>query len=308
MIYVIFLVSLVAVSKGADWLVDGAVGIARALRISQIVVGATIVSLGTTLPEALVSSFAAYQGRSEVIAGTALGSILFNTAVILGIAVLIKPPLLTSKEPFFKAGTMIAVPVLFALLSLDHHISRWDALLLVFILILFLVSNMMKGMRESKEEAYTVVTKDLKKHVIQLVIGSAAVILGARFLLNSGVEIARALGVSEAIIALTLLAVGSSLPELITGITAARKGHTDLVLGNVMGANTLNIIFVIALAGLIQPFAVNPEVLRIEIPISLLMMGVLFVPALFAKRIGRWQGLITVLGYVVCLMFIISVR
>lgn len=308
MIYIIFIASLLAVTKGADWLVDGAIGVANVLGISHIVVGATVVSLGTTLPEALISSFAAIQGRNEVIAGTTLGSILFNTAVILGLAILIKPPKLTSREPFFKAGTMIVVPILFALLALDHHISRGDALVLVAVLVFFVISNMRKGMDESQDQDKVKEEGILLRHAVRMIVGSAAVILGARFLLNSGVEIARLLGVSESVIALTLFAVGSSLPELITAITAARKGHIDLVLGNVMGANTLNIIFVMALAGLIQPFTVKPSVLQVDVPLSLLMMGILFVPALITKRINRVQGLLTIVGYILCLVFIIGVR
>jgi len=308
MVYIIFLISLLAVSKGADWLVDGAVGITKSLGISPVIVGATVVSLGTTLPEALISSFAAYQGRSEVIAGTALGSILFNTAVILGLSVLIKPAIISSRDTLYKAGTMIAVPTLFALLSLDHHISRWDALLLVFIPLLFLISNMMKGVKQSQGNNNKETGQKLSQHFIRLAAGCASVVLGARFLLDSGVKIARFLGVSEAVIALTLFAVGSSLPELITGITAAKRGHIDLVLGNIMGANTLNIIFVMSLSGLIQPFAVDPNVLQADIPLSLVTMGILFVPALFTRRIDRWQGLITILGYILCLIFIIGIR
>ncbi len=287
---------------------DGAAGITKSLGISQVIVGATVVSLGTTLPEALISSFAAYQGRSGVIAGTALGRSLFNTAVILGLSVLIKPAVISSRDTLYKAGTMVAVPTLFALLSLDHHISRWDALLLIFILLLFLFSNMMKGIQQSQEQNNKEAEQRLPRQLIQLAAGCAAVVLGARFLLDSGVEIARSLGVSEAVIALTLFAVGSSLPELITGLTAARRGHIDLVLGNIIGANTLNIIFVMSLAGLIQPFAVDPRVLQADIPLSVVTMGILFVPALFTRRIDRWQGLLTIIGYILCLLFIIGVR
>lgn len=304
MVYIIFLLSLVAVTKGADWLVEGAIGFTSILGISQIIVGATVVSLGTTLPETLISSFAAFQGKGEVIAGTALGSILFNTAVILGLAALIKPPKFTSREPFYKAGTMVGVPILFALLALDHHISRGDALLLAFILFVFLVSNVKQGMQESEAQKETTDKKDLYTHVAHFIAGSVLVVVGAKFLLDSGVGIARALGISEALIAVTLFAVGSSLPELITAITAAKKGHTDLVLGNVMGANILNIIFVMATAGLIRPFAVNPIFFQRDIPYSLLMMAILFVPGLFNKRISRIQGLITMLGYVAYLVFI----
>ena len=292
-------------TKGADWLIEGAIGLSKKLGISQVVVGATIVSLGTTLPEALISGFAAYHGKAEVIVGTNLGSILFNTAVILGLGVLITPLSLDSRDSFYKAGTMIAVPVLFALLSLDHHISRWDALLLIIVLLVFLISNMKKEYGRDQEQVQPQQGK-LDPDTVHLLAGSVTVVLGARFLLSSGTQIARALGVSEAIIALTLLAVGSSLPELITGITAARKGHIDLVFGNVMGANTLNIVFAMSLAGLIQPFAVNPSVLQVEIPLSLLMMGILFVPALFTKRITRVQGLLTILGYIFCLTFLIA--
>ena len=306
MTYIIFIISLVAVTKGADWLVEGAVGFTNVLGISQIVVGATVVSLGTTLPEALISAFAAFQGKGDVIAGTALGSILFNTAIILGLAVLIKPPGLTSSEPFYKAGTMSAVPILFALLALDHHISRGDALLLALVLLLFLASNMLKGMRDSKNHKDELPRNHLYPYLLRFLAGTVLVVLGARFLLDSGVEIARILGVSESIIALTLFAVGSSLPELITGITAARKGHTDLVLGNVMGANTLNVIFVMAMAGLIRPFTVNPNALQKDIPFSLVLMGVLFLPALVNKRINRWQGLITILGYLTYLFFVMT--
>ncbi len=305
MIYIIFLASLLAVIKGADWLIDGAIGFSTKMGISQVVVGATIVSLGTTLPEALIAGFAAYHGKGEIIVGTALGSILFNTAVILGLAVLIRPPKLDSRESFYKIGTMIAVPILFGLLSLDHHISRLDALLLITVLLVFLIANMRKGMAKTQKQAKPQQRK-LAQDAIHLLAGSAAIVLGARFLLDSGVQIARVLGVSEAIIALTLLAVGSSLPELITGITAARKGHIELILGNVMGANILNILFAMSVAGIIQPFAVNPSVLEVDVPLSLLMMGILFVPALFTQAISRVQGLLTIISYVLCLTFIIT--
>lgn len=300
MIYIIFLFSLIAVTKGADWLVEGAVGLTNIWGISQIVVGATIVSLGTTLPETLISAFAATQGKGDVIAGTALGSILFNTAVILGLATLIKPPRVQGRDTFFKAGTMVGVLVLFTLLGFDAHISRFDALLLVLVLALFLYSNIKTGVNGAKEEKGSVSKNELYGHIFRFLIGCSFVVGGAHFLLESGVEIARILHVPEAIIAVTLFAVGSSLPELITSVTAARKGHTDLVLGNVIGANTLNIIFVISTAGLIRPFAVAASILTTEVLISLLVMSILLLPSLFIKRISRIQGFITIsiyLGY-----------
>ncbi|NMA61357.1 MAG: calcium/sodium antiporter [Firmicutes bacterium] len=297
MVYLIFILSLVAVTKGADWLVEGAVDLARLWGVSQIVIGATIVSLGTTLPETLISAFAAAQGKGDVIVGTAIGSIIFNTAVILGLAAIIRPPKLTERQPFYKAGTMVGVLVLFALLAWDLYISRGDSILLAFILILFLGSNMWNGTKKSEKERVVASKNEVSKHLFHLIIGSIFVVAGAHFLLESGVEIARILRVPEAIIAVTLFAVGSSLPELITAITAASKGHTDLVLGNVMGANTLNIVFVISTAGLISPFSVAPSVLSVDVLFSLIMMSVLLIPALFTKKISRLQGIISIIAY-----------
>lgn len=307
MIYLIFILSLVAVTKGADWLVEGAVGLTRLWNISQIVVGATVVSLGTTLPEALISSLAAAQGKGDIVAGTAIGSFIFNAAVILGLSAVFKPPRLSGKDTFFKAGTMIGVLILFALLALDLHISRWDALLLAAVLILFIASNIHSSRRSSRNRN-NFSKSDLYAYLFRLTLGIALVVGGAHYLLESGVEIALILGIPEAIIAITLFAVGSSLPELITAITAARKGYTDLVLGNVLGANTLNIVFVISAAGLIRPFSIAPEVLRIDVPFSLLIMGILILPAFFKKKITRAQGILSILSYFGYITFLILTR
>lgn len=306
MVYIIFILSLVAVTKGADWLVLGAVRLTNMWGISQIVVGATIISLGTTLPEALISTFAAVQGKGDVIVGTALGSVFFNTAVILGLAAVIKPPRLKGRDPFLKAGTMVFVLLLFGLLALDLLLSRFDAFILLLVLGAFLISNVKNGLNSAQEEKHAVSKKELYKAIFQVVSGCLFVVGGAQFLLNSGVEIARLLKVPEAIIAVTLFAVGSSLPELITGITAARKGHTDLVLGNVIGANTLNIVFVIATAGLIRPFPVASGVLTADLTVSLIAMGVILIPALFTRKIQRSQGIVTILLYTAYLYMVLG--
>ncbi len=306
MLYLIFLLSLAAVTKGADWLVEGAVGLTRFWGISQVIVGATVVSLGTTLPENLISSLAALKGKGDVVAGTAIGSILFNTAVILGLAAILRPPRLEDKDTFFKAGTMAGVLILFALFSLDLHISRWDALLFVALLILFLASNIHSGRRTAENEKFDFSKRDLYSYSARLIVGIALVVGGAHYLLESGVAIAMVLGIPEAIIAITLFAVGSSLPELITAVTAARRGYTGLVLGNVLGANTLNIVFVVATAGLLRPFSIDPDVLRIDVPSSLLVMGILIVPALWRKKISRLQGVVTILLYFAYIAFLLS--
>ncbi|NLJ80230.1 MAG: calcium/sodium antiporter [Firmicutes bacterium] len=305
MVYLIFILSLSAVTKGADWLVEGAVGLTKLWGISQIVVGATIVSLGTTLPENLISALAAAQGKGHIVVGTALGSILFNTAVILGLAAVIRPPQIRDKDTFLKAGTMVGVLVLFTVLALDLHIARWESALLALILFFYLGSNIWNSRRRSARGHKNNSKADFRLHLFRVGLGSAFVVLGAHYLLDSGVEIARIFGVPEAIIAFTLFAVGSSLPEFVTAMAAAWKGHTDLILGNVLGANTLNIIFVITTAGLIRPFLVDPAVLRTDVPLSLLLIAVLLFPAIFTKKISRLQGLITLLAYFAYIIFLI---
>lgn len=304
-ILLIFIVSLIAVTKGADWLVEGAVGLAQIWGIPQIIVGATIVSLGTTLPETLISSFAAVQGKGDVVLGTSLGSILFNTAVILGLASVIRPPQVKDKDTFFKAGTMIGVLVLLGILASDRMISRFDSFVLALILLFYLGSNVWAGMNTSNGEKNNHSRSDLWRNIRNFSLGTVLVVLGARYLLDSGVEIARILGVPEAIIAVTLFAIGSSLPELITATTAAIKGHTGLVLGNVFGANTLNIIFVIAISGLIRPFPVASSVITMDIPAALFMMAVLVLPAFFTKRITRVQGAVTIIAYFTYIVFLV---
>lgn len=305
MVYIIFLISLIAVSKGADWLVEGAVAVTKIWGISQILVGATLISLGTTLPEMVVSALAAAQGKGDVVTGTALGSIIFNTAVILGLAAIIKP-LRLQRETFIKAGTMLGVLALFSLLAADGHISRFDSLVLVLALLAFLGTNVWEGLTNSKPQKNggTKAANDILMHLARLGLGAALVVGGAHYLLESGVAIAQRFGVPEAFIALTLFAIGSSLPELITAITAARKGHTDLVLGNVIGANILNIVFAVGIAGIIKPFAVAPRAYEVDVPAGLTAMAILFIPGFFSKKISSLQGLLTTLAYAAYLVLV----
>lgn len=305
MVYLVFFLSLTAVTFGADWLVEGAVQLTKLWGISQIVVGATIVSLGTTLPETLISAFAAVQNKGDVVLGTAIGSIIFNTAIILGFATLIRPPRVKDKDAFYRAGTMIGVLVLFGLLAYDSYISRWDSLLLFAILLLSMFLTVRQGRNNRGEMQENRSDHNLWKPIVRFLLGCLLVVGGAHFLLESGVLIAQQFNVPEAIIAVTLFAAGSSLPELITAITAARKGHTGLVLGNVIGANTLNIVFVMSAAGFIRPFSVPHSTLSFDIPVGLGLMALLLLPAIRTKEIKRWQGVLSIFAYLIYLYIVI---
>lgn len=303
-VYLLFIVGLIAVIKGADWAVDSAVWLSKSFGIPEVIIGATIVSIGTTSPETMISALGAYRGSSDIVVGTFLGSILFNTGTILGIGCLIHPIKVKAKDSLVKIATMIGVLILFGLLSIDGTISGFDTFVLLALLIGYIAMNIfVSNNNKSKNQEHTYEKKQLLYQIAQFVFGIIAVVLGARVLLDSGEQIAYALGISEAIIATTVYAAGSSLPELVTSLTAAYKGHSGIMLGNVIGANTLNVIMVAAISSLISPLSIGSQVLTTQIPTALLIMAVLVVPAFFTKKITRVQG---VLAFLIYLIFIIN--
>lgn len=303
-VYLLFIIGLIAVIKGADWAVDSAVWLSKSFGIPEVIVGATIVSIGTTLPETMISALGAYRGSSDVVVGTFLGSILFNTGTILGIGCLIHPIKIRTKDSFLKIGSMIGVLILFGLLSVDGTIRGFDTFILLALLVCYLVMNIyVSNNNKNKNQKHTYDKKQLVHEIIQFVVGITAVVLGAKVLLDSGEQIAHAFGISEAIIATTMYAAGSSLPELVTSLTAAYKGHSGLMLGNVVGANTLNVILVAGVSSLISPLSIGSQILSAQIPTALLIMAVLFMPAFFNKKITRIQGL---LAFLIYLIFIIN--
>lgn len=299
-VWVLFIVGLIAVIKGADWVVDSAVWLSKSFGIPEVIVGATIVSIGTTLPETMISSLGALRGSSDVVIGTALGSIIFNTGMILGLGALIKPVLIKDKDSFFKICSMIGVLILFDLLAADGVVGGIDSVILIGLLMAYLGVNVWASSNsDNKNQKQTYTKQQLISKIVQFFIGVAAVIIGARVLLDSGEIIARAFGISEAIIAVTMYAIGSSFPELVTSLTAAVKGHNDLLLGNIVGANTLNIILVFGVSSIIHPLSVNLGNLYTQIAMALLLMVILVVPAFFTKKITRIQGVTAAVAYLV---------
>lgn len=302
LITALFVLGLFFVIKGGDWFVDSSVFFARYLGIPQVIVGATIVSIGTTLPEALIGTFAALQGSGDIIAGTALGSILCNTGLILGVNILIKPIEINSKDTFLKVGSMVGIVVLLGILGSNAYFSRVDGLILLFLFVAYMASNIYTGTHNSGEEKISATPQELKKSFLLFLVGLVMVVGGARVLLDSGVELARILGISEALIAITLLAVGSSLPELATSVTAALKGHNGLFFGNVLGANILNGVLVVGTSSAIKPFTVSLPEISGQVITALVLMAVLVIPSFFTRRITRTQGLI---AFVIYLGFIV---
>ena len=299
-----FALGLVLLIKGGDWFVDGATGIARRFRLPDIIVGATVVSIGTTLPEVMVSTTGALLGQGAMAYGNAIGSIICNTALIAAISVTCNPGpvnVKTMKMPVFFFFTSAAVYCL-AAYGLGTF-PRWLGIIMLAIFVVYLIANVRQGLRypeETTEEAESATTsRSLAMELVLLVIGAALIAYGANLLVEHGTIIAQKLGVPETVIALTFVALGTSLPELITTITSLKKGHASLGIGNVIGANVFNLVLVSGMAVTIAPFDVpvgklllgQNASLVLDIPLMLLVMLLLTVPALTKKRLSRWQGI-----------------
>ena len=299
-----FALGLVLLIKGGDWFVDGATGIARRFRLPDIIVGATVVSIGTTLPEVMVSTTGALLGQGAMAYGNAIGSIICNTALIAAISVTCNPGpvnVKTMKMPVLFFFTSAAVYCLAAYWL--GTFPRWLGIIMLAIFVVYLIANVRQGLRypeETAEEAESAkAPRSLAMELVLLVIGAALIAYGANLLVEHGTIIAQKLGVPETVIALTFVALGTSLPELITTITSLKKGHASLGIGNVIGANVFNLVLVSGMAVTIAPFDVpvgklllgRNASLVLDIPLMLLVMLLLTVPALTKKRLSRWQGI-----------------
>ena len=310
----LFLVGFALLIKGGDWFVDGSVSIAHRFRLPELLIGATVVSIGTTLPEVMVSSQAAAQGTSGISYGNAIGSIICNTSLIAAITVAVRPGNVNPKTFSLPTAFFFIAAVSYAVIAWTRGgFERWMgiAYLVVFAVYMVWSTLHMKKHPElaeeemEEEEAAGEGDMPLWKALVLLIIGAAAIAVGARFLVDNGTKIAEALGVPDSVIGLTMVALGTSLPELITAITSLVKGHGALSLGNVIGANLFNIVLVSGMAITISPFKIPAEKvisginssLIIDLPVMLGVMGILCIPALIKGRLKRWQGILLLCIY-----------
>jgi cation:H+ antiporter len=300
----LFAVGLVLLIKGGDWFVDGATGLARRFRLPDIIVGATVVSIGTTLPEVMVSVTGALAGQGAMAYGNAIGSIICNTSLIAAISVACNPGPVNTKT--------MKMPVIFFFVSAAVYcvaayvlgdFPRWLGFVLLGIFVVYMLITVRQGLKNPEaahEEAEGEKKgKKLWQELLLLVAGAAVIAVGADLLVDHGTIIAKELGVPETVIALTFVALGTSLPELVTTITSLRKGHASLGIGNVIGANIFNLVLVsgtsVALAPFKVPvgnmiFGINSS-LVLDIPLMVAVMLLLTMPALATKKLGRWQGI-----------------
>ncbi len=306
----LFALGLVLLIKGGDWFVDGAAGIARRFNLPDIIVGATVVSIGTTLPEVMVSATGALNGQGAMAYGNAIGSIICNTALISAISATFNPGPINAKT--MKVPTIFfftSAAVYCAVTYLLGEFPRWIGIVLLGIFVTYMLITVRQGLKnpeenheETEEEGKQ---KSLLMELLLLVVGAALIAVGADLLVDNGTIIAQKLGVPETVIALTFVALGTSLPELVTTITSLRKGHASLGVGNVIGANIFNLVLVSGISVTLAPFEVpvgkmlfgiNAS-LVLDIPLMLAVMLLLTVPALLRKKLARWQGIALLVIY-----------
>ena len=297
----LFLLGLVLLIKGGDWFVDGATGLAKRFHIPELLIGATVVSIGTTLPEVMVSATSALSGHGEIAYGNAIGSIICNAALIAAITAAVRPGRIQRSD--------LKLPVLFFFIAaafyvltayIGGHFSRISGLILLAIFAIYMIVSIMQIRRtpEKNETHDETPAAPLYRDIVLLVLGAALIAVGANLLVENGTKIAEMLGVPESVIALTFVALGTSLPELVTAITSLAKGHSALSLGNVIGANLFNLVLVNGITVTLAPFNVPQNKLIggvnaslvLDIPVMLLVMLLLTLPALIRSRLTRAQG------------------
>lgn len=313
---ILFCIGLVLLIKGGDWFVDGAVGVAHKYRLPEILIGATIVSIGTTIPEVMVSSIAAAAGQSQTAYGNAIGSCICNTALIAAVTIAAKSVQEIDAKAFRTPIIFFFIAAIFysAVACITGEFSRLIGILLLAIFVIYMVITVRQALNNRvsvKVEEEEQEDKPMWKNLVFLIGGAAIIAVGANLLVNNGQIIAKGLGVPESVIALTFIALGTSLPELVTAITSLVKGHSSLSLGNIIGANLFNLVFVSGMAITINPFKVPSEKLIagqnaslvVDIPVMFATMLLLTVPTLISKKLRRYQGIVLLLIYFTYVLF-----
>lgn len=294
----LFVWGLILICVGGDRLVDAAVAIAGKLKISQIVVGATIVSLGTTLPEILVSTTAAFDGSASVAAGNAFGSVICNTALIAGMTQIIRPAGKGAAAIGWRGAFFFVVVSVMEIWGLaTGAFNRVIGLLLIAAFGFYAYMNIKSASGEA-EEAEDGGKVSVPKQLLMLVICAFLLYAGANLLVDNGILIAQALGVPERVVAVTFIALGTSLPELVTSVISLVKGYGNVGLGNIIGANILNLLLVIGIPAAVTGISLEKQTTGVDIPLAILVMAVLVVPTVIRKRASRVQGIVLLGIYV----------
>lgn len=287
----------VVVLWGADRLTDGATALAQRMRIPQIVIGLTVVAMGTSMPEFFVSLMSALHGTSDLAVGNIVGSNIFNTMAIVGITAVVAPMTISRNTVRKDIPFAVLASVLLLMMCYNLEISRWEAAVLFVVFVIFMVYTVRMGMKNGDEQAIEQPPMALRKAVGLLILGLLCLVGGSDLFVNGAKSVAKMLGVSDAVIGLTVVACGTSLPELATSIVAARKGQSAIAIGNVIGSNVFNILMILGITGMVLPMNIQ-GITTVDLTV---MMGSIVLVWLFSYTkytVERWEGALLTAGFV----------
>lgn len=321
-LYILLLViGMILLVKGADFFVDGASRLAKALKIPSLIIGLTLVSIGTSAPEISVNVNSAIKGFNDMQMGNVVGSNIFNTLLILGVSSLIIPLSIDREVKRFNLPILVIICFIFALFCFvitPYQLDIFESIFLLFLTIDYLIFLVARSKRitnkfdfkkkqlqlEQEEQLINKKQKPLWLSLILAVFGLAGVIFGGTLVVNNASNLAKALGMSESLVALTIVSVGTSLPELVTSVVASVKKENDMAIGNIIGSNIFNIILILGLSSTISPLVISTTAV-FDIAVMILSTLIIFIISLFSKKITRWQGAMLVIMYIAYLTYII---
>lgn len=301
---ILLIAGFVMLVKGADWFVDGAASLASRLGIPQLVIGLTIVAMGTSLPEAAVSITAALKGNAGISIGNVVGSNILNILIILGITAVMVSVAVQKSTLFYEIPFMLVITAVLLVMGVTGQaVTRIEGVILLLLFIVYLVYLYFLSKQSKEEEQEEKIEMPVWKCILLIVIGGVMIVLGSDFAVKGASELARTFGVSERFIGLTIVALGTSLPELVTSVTAARKGNADIAIGNIVGSNIFNILFVLGISALICdiPYAVS---FRIDAVIGLIAGALLWLFSIRKRELRRGGGVAMLVAYAVYFVYL----
>ena len=307
----LIIIGFILLIKGADILVEGSSQVAKKLNISEIIIGLTIVSIGTSMPELFVSTTSALQGYSDLSIGNIVGSNICNLLLILGLSSIIRPVEFKRQTKLIENPILIVCSIIFFLIcNINNDINRKEGFILIIVFISFLFYTIYMGIRSQKNNTIIQIEENknlsLIKNIIFIILGISLLKIGGDFVVYNSKMIATTLKVSEKIIGLTIVAIGTSLPELVTSVTAAIKGDSDIAIGNIIGSNIFNMLMIIGITSIIKPIEYNITYNYQMIVLFIGMILMLIYPFIKPKnKLSRWKGLVLLILYLLYLVELI---
>lgn len=309
LVILLFVVGLVLIIKGGDWFVDSAVFIANLTGIPKFIIGATIVSVATTLPELTVSVTGVIDGELDLAVGNAVGSVTANIGLIMGISLVCMPTVIKRSQFWLKGVLMSAAALLLWILCKDGTLHMLPSFALFVLLAVYVWDNIRDAKNDvGSDERELVDKKELPQQLVMFVVGVAAIVVGSKLLIEYGSEIALLLGVPSAIIGVTMVAIGTSLPELITTLTAIRKKESSMSIGNIIGANIIDLALILPICSVVSDgkLTIAEQSYALDMPMCFAMTVIAVLPSLIKGKLYRWQGILMLALYAVYVVILVT--